>query len=180
MIKTALAKLLTLKVATATATFTVMGGVALAAGTGTLPSDLDGKSSKADAAASNSQADGAGGRPDPKPTPSEKKSKDNTPKGTPSPSMVGLCKAYAAHDEGQRGKALESPAFRALITTAGTKADVTAFCTKLLAAKDAEADKADTPDTPDAADKAKDKARPERRDGKPTPTSTPAPRLTAS
>jgi hypothetical protein len=178
MIKTALAKLLTVKVATATATFTVMGGVALAAGTGTLPSDLDGKSSKADAAASNSQADGAGGRPDPKPTPSEKKkSKGDTPKGTPSPSMVGLCKAYAAHDEGQRGKALESPAFTALITTAGTKADVSAFCTKLLAAKDAEAD---TPDTPDAADKAKDKARPERRDGKPAPTRTPAPRVTDS
>ena len=51
----------------------------------------------------------------------------------PSPSLVGLCRALTAGAGSDHGKALENPAFQALITAAGGKDGVDAFCTKLLA-----------------------------------------------
>lgn len=111
MLKIALAKALTVKAA-AVAAVVVGGGVALAA-TGVVPNPL-GNSGKP--AASHS----------PKPEHS------NAAQGQPSPNLEGLCKAYAAKPEGERGKALESPAFQALITEAGGLDKVTEFCTTLL------------------------------------------------
>ncbi len=52
---------------------------------------------------------------------------------TPSPSLHGLCHAYAAGAGSNPGKALENPAFTALITAAGGKDKVSSYCTTLLA-----------------------------------------------
>jgi hypothetical protein len=52
--------------------------------------------------------------------------------------MVGLCHAYTAKTAGDNGatngKALDSPAFQALVTAAGGAEKVAGFCTALLAA----------------------------------------------
>jgi hypothetical protein len=180
MIQTALAKLLTVKVAAATIGFTVMGGVALAASTGTLPTphaDKTPSTHPTQAHSSERGAEGAGGPNSPKPAPSEKgKKKDNDPKGTPSPSMVGLCRAYDNHPADKRGKALESPAFGALIKAAGGTDDVVGYCKVVLAAKDG-----DTPDAhPTAKPRPKDAGTSTRPGDKPAPGTTPSPRVTAN
>ncbi|NBH03102.1 hypothetical protein, partial [Amycolatopsis sp. SID8362] len=51
---------------------------------------------------------------------------------SPSPSLVGLCHAYSAGDKSEHGKALESPAFAALITAAGGKDGVDGYCDTVL------------------------------------------------
>jgi hypothetical protein len=48
--------------------------------------------------------------------------------GSPSPSLHGLCQAVESMPEHARGKALESAAFRALVTAAGGEDEVAAFC----------------------------------------------------
>lgn len=175
MIQTALAKLLTVKVAAATIGITALGGVALASGT--LPTQAQDRAPQAQATPSQSAgaADGAGS-PTAKPS-----AKDNEPKGTPSPSMVGLCKAYAAKPDGERGKALESPAFTALVTAAGGADKATAYCTAVLAAKASA--------SPDAHASAKPSDKPDVRPTvtpshpaakKPATDATPTPRFTAN
>jgi hypothetical protein len=124
MIKTALAKLLTLKVAAVALTATAAGGVALAAGTGHLPDSV------------------GGGTPTAQPTPSHGGGTPQTGKAvaaqgkdhgaSPSPSLVGLCHAYQAGAGDNPGKALDNPAFTHLITVAGGKDKVVAYCTGLL------------------------------------------------
>jgi len=183
MIQTALAKLLTVKVAAATIGITALSGVALAAGTGTLPTDLD-KAPKAHPSQSQSseaQANGAGGPKSPKPTPASK-GNENDPNGTPSPSMVGLCKAYQAKAGAEQGKSLESPAFTALVTAAGSKDKVAAYCTVALAVTASESPKAhatvkpsDKPD-PQASTPVEPGTKPE----KPAPSVSPTPRYTAN
>ncbi len=123
MIKTALAKLITVKAAAVLAA-TAAGGVALAASTGALPNPLTDHPSVSASASAGADALG-------KPTvdPSHK-----GPQGSPSPSLVGLCHAYMAGAGSTNGKALESPAFQALITTAGGKDKVDGYCTSVLAA----------------------------------------------
>jgi len=113
MIKIALAKLLTVKAA-AVAAIALGGGVALAATTGVLPNPLNTNSGKPSATHSGQPSHSPGA------------------KGSPSPNLEGLCKAYAAKPTGERGKALESPAFQALITAAGGVDKVTDYCTTLL------------------------------------------------
>jgi hypothetical protein len=54
---------------------------------------------------------------------------------SPRPSPAGLCRAYASEPATSRGKALDSPAFESLITAAGGKANVPAFCASVLADK---------------------------------------------
>jgi hypothetical protein len=117
MVKTALAKLLTLKVAAAALTATAAGGVALAAGTGNLPgTPSDTPAPKRPAATHSTGRTGS----------------HHKPASSPSPSLVGLCHAFQAGAGDNPGKALESPAFRHLITTAGGKDKVAAYCTNLL------------------------------------------------
>jgi hypothetical protein len=182
MIQTALAKLLTVKVAAATIGITALSGVALAAGTGTLPTDDKAPKAHPSQSQSSEQANGAGGPKSPKPTPSTK-GNENDPKGTPSPSMVGLCKAYQAKAGAEQGKSLESPAFTALVTAAGSKDKVAAYCTVALAVKASESPKAhatakpaDKPDPQNTSTPVEPGTKPE----KPAPAVSPTPRFTAN
>jgi hypothetical protein len=118
MIKTALAKVLTLKAAAVLAAVSA-GGVALAASTGALPNPLDHSPSGTPASAHATANPGPANA-----------------HGTPSPSLVGLCHAFVAGAGADHGKALESPAFTVLITTAGGKDKVDAYCAALLASSE--------------------------------------------
>ncbi len=108
MIKSAvIAKLLTLKAAAVAVAAVSAGGVALAASTGVLPNPL----------APQNPGHSAPG-PD----------HTNGSNATPSPSLEGLCTAYLAGAGADHGKALENPAFTALVTAAGGADGVDAFC----------------------------------------------------
>jgi hypothetical protein len=111
MIKATLAKLLTLKAAAVLATVSA-GGVALAATTGVLPNPLS-----QDPPTPPAHSTTAPGNPD---------------AGTPSPSLQGLCTAFLAGAGSDHGKALESPAFQALITAAGGADSVDSFCATVV------------------------------------------------
>jgi hypothetical protein len=138
MIKAMVMKILTVKAGVALATVTAAGGVALAASTGNLPTALTG-AGHAGVSASASASPGAG-NPSVDPSASNGKDKGESPgaHGSPSPSLVGLCHAVSAGNKTEQGKALESPAFTALITAAGGKDKVAAFCTAVLASASAE------------------------------------------
>lgn len=99
------------------------GGVALAAATGHMPSNAGGNPSAASSAAHATASHSAGGQ------------SANHPAASPSPSLRGLCQAYTAHAADNPGKALDNPAFSALISAAGGKANVSGFCATKLAAK---------------------------------------------
>jgi hypothetical protein len=131
MIKTVLAKLLTAKIAAAAAAVAVAaGGVAVAA-TGYLPPSFGGdstvvpsNSSTATTSASDSSdhhSSGGGNTGD----------RGASASSVPTPSLVGPCRAYTAGAD--HGKALDSPAFAALITAAGGRDSVDAYCTTVLA-----------------------------------------------
>lgn len=164
MIQVARAKLLTLKVGALTLAATAaLGGVALAAGTGTLPSQGRDKTPASTAPSQSGKphagAPGGDARPRPHATKPSKPTKAH-PAGSPSPSMVGLCRAYDNHPPGKRGKALQSPAFRALLTAAGGKDRVATYCAAVLAEHDRKS-KGNGPD---------DKPRGPRDPGKPPKT----------
>jgi len=111
-----------------------IGGVALAATTGTLPAPAQ------DAAHSAFGAPPARSAARPSTTPSQQ------PKASPSPSLPGLCVAYNAQPVEDRGKALQSPAFTALVTAAGGPEMVEDFCADLVPAQPGT-----TPSHPDGA-----------------------------
>ncbi|MFC4146912.1 hypothetical protein ACFO0M_11705 [Micromonospora mangrovi] len=123
MLETALAKLLTLKAGAVVLAVAATGGVAIAAGNGTLPNPLGGATATPSAHATGKPAATAG----------KGKASPSAGKGTPSPNLVGLCRAYRAGAGDNPGKALENPAFRVLITTAGDQEKVAAYCDTLLA-----------------------------------------------
>ncbi|GAA4242992.1 hypothetical protein GCM10022255_000170 [Dactylosporangium darangshiense] len=126
VVKTALLKLLTVKAA-AIATIVVGGGVALAATTGALPNPLNNHANPAASAGlSRASADPSA-------------SHHGASSADPSPSLVGLCHAYTAGAGAEHGKALENPAFGALITAAGGKDKVDGYCTHVLASPSATA-----------------------------------------
>ncbi|OJF12997.1 hypothetical protein [Couchioplanes caeruleus] len=141
MIKTALVKLATAKLLAATAGAASIGGIALAAGTGSLPdaaqdvahSAFDapaphaGASAHPDASAGPAPHAAASARPDASAT-------AGRGEGSPSPSLTGLCQAYTARPAGERGKALDSPAFTVLVTTAGGRDKVDTYCAALSSA----------------------------------------------
>lgn len=110
MIKAVLAKAITVKVGVAVGAAVTAGGVALAAGNGNLPNPFEAK---------------------PKPSHSPA-AKDNSAKGNPSPSLVGLCHAFSAGNKEEHGKSLENPAFTVLIDEAGGKDRVEGFCEGVL------------------------------------------------
>lgn len=70
---------------------------------------------------------------------------------SPSPNFVGLCTAVEAGAlEGGEGKAADSPAFSALIDTAGGEENLAAYCSELLgepAAPSSEDPEGETPET---------------------------------
>jgi hypothetical protein len=130
MIRTTVAKILTAKAAAVVAA-TAIGTVAVAAGTGNLPTQHQDGDAARDTHVSQSAHPSKSDHPSGKPTTSPGSSGDHS--ATPSPSMVGLCHAFTAGAGDNPGKALENPAFTVLITTAGGKDKVTAYCTALLA-----------------------------------------------
>lgn len=111
-------KLLAIKVAVAAVALSGGGGVALAT-TGHLTALSSGHPAPSASSSAGTNA--------------------SAPKGgshssaTPSPSLQGLCHAYSAGVGSNPGKALENPAFTALITAAGGKDKVSSYCTTLLA-----------------------------------------------
>lgn len=110
MIKIALAKLLTLKVAAVLAA-TAAGGVALAAGNGVLPPFTDSPP------ATGPGQDGPAG------------DGSNRPGATPSPSLLGLCQAYAAG--ANKDAVLANPAFSVLVNAAGGVENIEDYCATL-------------------------------------------------
>jgi hypothetical protein len=137
-VKSAVMKVLTVK-AVAVLAATTAGGVALAAGTGTLPNPLaqparvtsSGLSAAPPTAEPSSGEPSRGGSNNSK---SPKPSKSPDASKAPSPALVGLCRAYSAGNKGKHGKALDNPAFKNLITTAGGKDKVDRFCQAVLLA----------------------------------------------
>jgi hypothetical protein len=121
MLKTAVVKLLTVKAVAVAALVVGTGGVALAASTGTLPNPLGSHPTPVASAGQSESSHGPAASPHP------------TGSAAPSPSLVGLCNAYTAGVASAQGKALDSPAFRALLVAAGGKDKVDSYCTKLLA-----------------------------------------------
>ena len=117
---TGLLQLLTVKAAVVGTLVVGTGGVALAASIGALPNPLRGHP----VPAASADASHPGGRP---------AASDHPGNAAPSASLVGLCHAYTAGAGSDHGKALDSPAFQALLTAAGGKANVDGFCAKLLA-----------------------------------------------
>lgn len=117
--RSVIANFLTIKVAMGAATAVAAGGVALAATNGTLPNPLTDQAAPQASAATDKAHDSHGKA------------------GSPSPSLVGLCKAYAARvGDNEQGKALDNPAFKALISAAGSTDKVTSYCDDLLASSD--------------------------------------------
>jgi hypothetical protein len=141
MVRTGLLKLLTYKAATVAVVVIGTGGVALAASTGALPNPLNDHHPIPSASASTPQPDGRA------------EASRHPGNADPSPSLVGLCHAYLAGAGSDRGKALESPAFQALVTAAGSKDQVDGFCTGLLATpqpdQSPDAQPSDRPSHPD-------------------------------
>jgi hypothetical protein len=131
VLKSTLAKILTVKAAVVLAAAAGTTGVVLAATSGASnPSDRPSDQGPADhPPAVHSSKDTPAGKPRNGDEPG--KSGD-----APSPSMAGLCKAYEAHKGDNPGKALDSPAFEALIDAAGGRYNVDDYCDALDASKD--------------------------------------------
>jgi hypothetical protein len=143
MLKTALAKLATAKVAIVLAAVGG-GGVALAAGSGHLPgATTDHHASDRPTGSASGSAHASGGHGSPSAAAhssaaaaeSAAADRSATPNGSPSPNLRGLCTAFNAGVGDNPGKALDDPAFTVLITTAGGKDKVADFCTGLLATR---------------------------------------------
>jgi hypothetical protein len=95
------------------------GGVATAAVTGHLPTHLGPTPSPP----AGSHA--ASARPS---TSDNAERRGGDGHAAPTPNLVGLCQAFTAGAGAEHGKALDSPAFTALITAAGGRANVATFC----------------------------------------------------
>lgn len=116
--KSALAAALTTKViAGAAIAVAATGGLALAASVGALNgTDHPSPNSHANAHATSHPTESASA----------------SASASPSPNLRGLCTAFQAGATSNPGKAINSPAFQALVTAAGGTQNVQAFCTKLL------------------------------------------------
>jgi len=119
MLKTTLAKLLTIKVGAACAAVLGVGGVAVAASTHTLPGHLGFGTAPAPASSSH--------RPYPSGTPSAR------PSHSLPPNLLALCHDYLGRDRDHRGRALDDPHFRDLVDGAGQhdRDKVDNFCNDL-------------------------------------------------
>ena len=130
VLKSTLAKILTVKAAVILAAAAGTTGVVLASTSGTLTSTTS--------PSEHRPADHPPAVHSPTHTPagtSRNGDQDGKSSNAPSPSMFGLCQAYQAHKSDNPGKALDSPAFTALITAAGGKDNVDAYCDALVATK---------------------------------------------
>lgn len=126
MLKSALAKALTVKAAIIIAALGT-SGVVLAASAGALPTPWSGTPDTPPATSRPATS------APPPVTPTERPSDTGRPAdaggaAAPSPSMPGLCEAYTAQVRENPGKALDNPAFQALITAAGGRDKVPDYC----------------------------------------------------
>lgn len=131
VLKSTLAKILTVKAAIVLAAAAGTTGVVLASTSGALTStDSPSEHRPAD----HPPAVHSSSTHTPADTP---RNGDNPGKSSdaPSPSMAGLCNAYQAHKSDNPGKALDNPAFTALITAAGGKDNVDDYCDTVAASK---------------------------------------------
>jgi len=97
MLKTALAKVLTVKIAAAAVTATAAGGIALAAATGNLPAQRDDTPrSPSTGQVVETTVTGPSGNKD---ATGKGTNTDKDGKGSPSPSLEGLCHAYSAGEK---------------------------------------------------------------------------------
>ncbi len=146
----------------------VSGAVAVAARAGVLPIASSGHTHHASPPAqANSTQPGrvpAVGRSDPPADPNGP-SPQPTSAGSPAPSLSGLCEAYTNLALTDRGKTLQSPAFRALVTAAGGPQNIPGFCASLIPSP------GPTPTTPARATPKPTRANPTH----PTPPGTPNP-----
>ena len=127
VLKSTLAKILTVKAAVILAAAAGTGGVVLASTSGVLPAPWT--DSPADPPAVTTPQHPSSGKP-------ADAGKPDQQDKAPSPSMAGLCNAYEAKVKENPGKALESPAFTALITAAGGKDGVDEYCDAVAAGKE--------------------------------------------
>ncbi|MFC0548284.1 hypothetical protein [Kutzneria chonburiensis] len=132
-----LAKLFSAKLAAVVAVLAVAaGGVATAAVIGYLPGPLGGNSHVAPPSRTGDPGSSAVAPPPTShPTTTEHENGAAPTSGSPSPSLTGLCNAFTAGAGSDHGKALDNPAFSALITAAGGRDKVDAYCADLLAGK---------------------------------------------
>ncbi len=123
MLSTALSKILAAKALAAVVLVAgATGGVALAANATSAPS------SSTDETSTTATAD-AGPTADPDAAPGDAAPADDASKApTPEPSIIGLCRAWAAGAGDNPGEAAENPAFRSLLEAAGSEKDVPGFC----------------------------------------------------
>lgn len=117
-----LTKIIGLKVAAVVVAATA-GGLALAASTGVLPNPLHPTPRP-----STNPSVHPSLRPSPVPS-----AVPSHPAASPAAALAGLCRAYLASDQAERGANLASAAFRELITAAGGTAHVEAYCVALAA-----------------------------------------------
>jgi hypothetical protein len=130
--RSTLARVVSVKVAALSLAVTGLGGIAVAAGSGALPNPLDRKPPVASPSPSRIAAAGPGATETQRAVPAEPR-RHGTPSAGPSPSMLGLCRAYRARPARERGKALETPAFAALVAAAGGDGKkVDRYCDGLL------------------------------------------------
>lgn len=129
MIKSALAKILTVKAAAILAAASTTG-VVLAATSGALPGPWTETPADRPVVAASTRA-ATPSTPDGRPSDT---GKPDDPGSDPSPSMVGLCRAYEAEVSNGPGKALDSPAFTALVTAARGAENVPEYCDTVTAA----------------------------------------------
>ena len=147
-----LAKLIATKVLAAAVGAASVGGVAVAAATGTLPApvqDVAHELTGAPAAADTVEAPDATDKPDTaeaadpaEATEPADAAEAAKPTAAPHPSLKGLCHAYSSGNKATHGKALQSSAFTVLLTAAGGKDGVAAYCAALKPARSHETPKA--------------------------------------
>ncbi|MFI5836292.1 hypothetical protein ACIA5A_21715 [Micromonospora sp. NPDC051300] len=128
-----LATLLSVKLAGAALIATLTGGVALAAATGSLPGtprDETPPPDRTTGTTSTTAAPPTGG-----PVRSARPTRPGTGPTAGAPDLstpAGLCVAYRAVTEAERGRALDAPAFADLVAAAGGPARVPGYCAALL------------------------------------------------
>jgi hypothetical protein len=159
VLKSTLAKILTVKVAVVAAAAAGATGVVLASTSGVLaPGDGPADHGPADQPpAVHSSAHTPAGTPRNGDNGDSDSDKGAGKSGeAPSPSMAGLCNAYTAHKTDNPGKALDNPAFSALITAAGGKENVDEYCETVAndagQADDTHGKPADAPDNDNAGE----------------------------
>jgi hypothetical protein len=130
MFSTALSKILAAKALAAVVLLAgATGGVALAANASSAPSSSTDESSVTSTATADPEPAYADDAADPDADSDETAAEPGATKApSPEPSILGLCKAWAAGATDNPGKAAENPAFSSLIEAAGSKEDVPGYC----------------------------------------------------